>query len=105
MSVHLYQTILRKIPEDRDFHATSLVLTFLISNLLEKIQHENFKIWPITTLFKRWASIAVKFLSFFSFFFDTIRIPIPSFLIKLVKLDFQITCYRLYTLLTVICMP
>jgi len=52
ISVHLYQTVLRQIPEDRDVYSTTLFLTFPISNLLEKIQYVNFKIWPIITLFK-----------------------------------------------------
>jgi hypothetical protein len=81
MPVHLYQTVLHQIPEDRDVHTTALFLTFPISNLLQKIQHMNFKIWSIITLFTRCAIIAVMF-------FDTIRTPIPSFLIKLVKLNF-----------------
>jgi hypothetical protein len=81
MSVNLYQTVLRHIPEDRDIHTTALLLTFRISNLAENIQAVNFKLWPIITLFKRYASIAVKF-------FDTILVRIPSFLIKLVKLNF-----------------
>jgi len=61
MSVHLYQIVLRQIPEDRDVHATVLFLTFPISNLLEQIQYVNFKIWPIVTLSKRCVSMAAKF--------------------------------------------
>jgi len=72
ISVHLYQTVLRQIPEDRDVYSTTLFLTFPISNLLEKIQYVNFKIWPIITLFK---SVPLSQWGFF----DTIRIPIPVF--------------------------
>ena len=81
MSVNLYRTALRQIPEERDVHATALFLTFPISKPLENIQDVNFKILPVFILFKCWASITVKF-------FDTIRISIPSFffLIKLVKI-------------------
>ena len=36
ISVHLYQTVVRQIPEDRDINATTVFLTFPISNLLKK---------------------------------------------------------------------
>jgi hypothetical protein len=82
MSVQLYQTVLRQIPEDRVVHTTVLLLTFHISNPPANIQDMNFKMWSIITLHLYRSEV-----------FYTILIPVPCFLIKLVKLNFLLNCY------------
>jgi hypothetical protein len=43
LSVDLYQTALRQIPEDGDIRATALFLVFRTSNLLENIDGVKFQ--------------------------------------------------------------